>query len=221
MRTAAATPWSEPENVASSGRGQDHRCRAAPRPCGRRATWRARSATWRNLPAPPALVVATSPRAPQIVRVFFALHHEHGIGGIGGEQLGQPVEHAPYAIQLPVPAAGVVGRALGETLGLEAHGLVEELATLVVVVVGRDLAAARGHGRRFGEQVAHAEPQRGEDRFHRALRVTGEEHAAVVAGPDREACTVILVGRTTSLPLAATGLPRLEALGEMGRCHAT
>ena len=88
------------------------------------------------------------------VGVLLALGEEDlGAAGDGGEELGEAVEDALDALQVPAPAGGVRAAA-GEGLGDEAEDLVEEPAGGIAVGVdGGDLAGGgrRGLAQALGE----------------------------------------------------------------------
>jgi hypothetical protein len=75
----------------------------------------------------------------EAISVLLALDHEHGQRGIGGQQLGQAIEHQSRTTKPPGERAVIGVPSLTELLRLESHGLVERAARLVAVLVDRDL----------------------------------------------------------------------------------
>ena len=67
-------------------------------------------------PGSPGVGGGYKTEAGEAVGVFLALGQKHWLGWIGRQQLRQPVENPPDAIEVPYPAAGAVRPPLAEPL---------------------------------------------------------------------------------------------------------
>ena len=119
-RTAGTTPASEAA-TCSTCCAQRRRCRAT-----RRRAAAVQVGGVNRSPLARAAVVGGrgQPCLDQSVGVLLALGDKDDLGGVGGQQRGQPVGDRLDAVHAPEPAAGAVRPTLAERLGLVADDLI-------------------------------------------------------------------------------------------------
>src|SRR2546423_15479605 len=95
----------------------------------------------RPLIGPAGVGGCNQPQSRQSVTVLFALGNENRSRWVGRQQVTQPIYNPTRITEFPNPATVAVRPALPKILRLIPHDLIEQFALLIVVGVGRHLAA--------------------------------------------------------------------------------
>ena len=147
---------------------------------------------------------SNEPGDGQHVAILLALRNEDGLpGGNCGFQFRQSVEHAPHALQIPNPLAGLgrVGAALPKSLRFVPHALEQERAAFISVVVRRHDAAPGSilTGGALRIEVGEFQSHCGRDGFGVAASVTMDQNTTVLPFGDAQTRCAVIVRRTACL----------------------